>query len=81
MLPSTLIMALDTTPGATLLQQQAYREFGLAGRLRIALELSDLTHAFAVAGIRLRHPEFSEEEARRELATVLYRAAVDRGEK
>jgi hypothetical protein len=65
-------MALDTTPAAAALHEQAYRELGLTGRLRIALELSDLTHAFAVAGIRRRYPEFTDEDARRELARLLY---------
>lgn len=54
------MVAHDTTPAAALLQEQAYRTLGMAGRLKIALELSDLTHAFAVAGIRRRHPEWSD---------------------
>jgi hypothetical protein len=66
------MVALDTTPAAAALQLQAYRELGPAGRLRIALELSDLTHAMAIAGIRRRHPELSETEARRKLAEQLY---------
>lgn len=74
------MVALDTTAAAALLHEQAYREIGMAGRLKIALELSDLTHAFAVAGIRRRHPEWSDEDARRHLAEVLYRseAQLDR---
>lgn len=62
----------DTTPSAALLHEQAYRELGLAGRLKIALELSDLTHTLAVAGIRHRDPECSDEDARRRLAELLY---------
>ena len=74
MLSSTAMVALDTTAEAARLHEQSYREIGIAGRLRIALELSDLTHAFAVAGIRRRHPEWSDEDARRHLAEVLYRS-------
>lgn len=66
------MVALDTSPEAAALQLQAYRELGPAGRLRIALELSDFTHALAVAGIRRRHPELSEPDARRKLAEMLY---------
>jgi hypothetical protein len=66
------MVALDTTADAALLHEQSYRAIGMAGRFRIALELSDLTHAFAVAGIRRRHPEWSDEDARRHLAEVLY---------
>lgn len=51
---------------------QAYLALGLAGRLRIALELSDFTHSLAIAGIRRRHPELSDEDARRKLAELLY---------
>ena len=65
------MVALDTTPEAARLHEQAYRELGNDGRFRIALELSDLTHTFAVAGIRLRHPEWSDEDAGH-LAAVLY---------
>jgi len=66
------MLPLDTTPAAARMQEEAYRRLGEAGRFRVALELSDLTHTFAVAGIRLRHPEMSEEDARRELASILY---------
>jgi hypothetical protein len=64
--------ALDTSIDAALLQEQAYREIGPVGRLKIALELSDLTHAFAVAGIRRNDPSLTEEEARCRLAERLY---------
>ena len=65
-------LPLDTTADAAALHEESLRQLGPAGRLRIALELSDLTHAMAVAGIRRRHPELSEEEARRRLAEILY---------
>lgn len=68
-------MPLDTTPHAAAIHEESLRALGLAGRLRVALELSDLTHAFAIAGIRRRHPEYSDEEARRKLAEVLYGSA------
>ncbi len=62
----------DTTAAAAALHEDAYRELGLGGRLRIALELSDFTHTLAVAGIRSRHPEYTNEDARRKLAEILY---------
>jgi hypothetical protein len=62
----------DTTPAAAALQEDAYRRMGNDGRLRVALELSDLTHAFAAAGIRRNHPELTDEEVQRELVVVLY---------
>jgi hypothetical protein len=62
----------DTSPEMASLHEEAYRQMGIAGRLRIALELSDLTHALATSGIRRRNPEMDEESARRQLAEVLY---------
>jgi hypothetical protein len=69
-------MSLDTAPDIAALQEQAYRELGLPGRFRIALELSDLTHVFATAGIRRRNPQLSDEDARHRLAEVLYGSAA-----
>lgn len=65
-------LPLDTSPEAAALIEQAYREIGIEGRLRIALELSDFVHAMALAGIRERHPEYTEDQVRRELVAILY---------
>lgn len=62
----------DTSPAAAAVQEDALRRLGNAGRLRATLELSDLAHAFAIAGIRRRYPAMSEEEAARELARRMY---------
>ena len=62
----------DTTAAAAALQEAAYRSIGNEGRLRAALELSDLTHAFAIAGIRRNHPELSDGSLPRELALAIY---------
>jgi hypothetical protein len=64
--------SLDTTVEMAALHEESYRQLGLAGRFRIAVELSDFTHALAVAGMRRRDPELSDEDARRRLAEVLY---------
>jgi hypothetical protein len=66
------MVPLDTTPDAALLHEESYRQLGMAGRLRIALELSDFTHALAVAGIKRRTPNCSDEDATLRLAEVLY---------
>ena len=68
----SVMHALDTTPAAAAVHEEAQRRLGPAGRLRSALELSDLTHSFAVAGIRRRHPDLSDADARAELARLLY---------
>jgi len=62
----------DTSPEAAALHLESQRRLGPVGRLKLALELSDLTHTLAIAGIRHRHPEYTHEQACRELARVLY---------
>jgi hypothetical protein len=62
----------DTTPAAAAIQEDAYRRIGPARRFQMALELSDLTHEFALAGIRLRHPDLSLDEAKKALTVQLY---------
>ena len=64
--------SLDTSTAAASLHEESYRQLGPAGRFKIAVELSDLTHALAVAGLRRRDPNLSDEDARRRLAEVLY---------
>jgi hypothetical protein len=62
----------DTSPAAAAVHEAALRQLGPARRLKIALDLSDLTHSFAVSGIRQRTPDYDDEQARQELARVLY---------
>ena len=63
---------LDTSAEIAAMQLEAYRQLGPAGRLRVALSLSDLTHRFAEAGIRHRNPELTKEEVKEALAALLY---------
>lgn len=49
-------------------QADVLRRLDGAVRLSIALEMSDLAHALAVAGLRARHPEWSLAKARAALA-------------
>jgi hypothetical protein len=69
------MVSRDTDAAAASLHEDSYRELGPFGRLKIALELSDLTHALATTGIKRRHPQWTDEEARRRLAEVLYGSA------
>ena len=72
--------SLDTSVAVAALHEDSYRQLGLAGRFKIALELSDFTHALAVAGLKCRCPELSDEDARRRLAEVLYASGDSRRE-
>jgi len=67
------MIARDTTPDAAAVQETAYRNAGPAGRLRIAMELSDLVRALAAAGVRKQHPEYTEAEVTEALIWQIYK--------
>ncbi len=50
---------------------QVLRSVPLGKRFEITAELCDLQRQTMAAGIRRRHPEFSEEEVRRELIKMI----------
>ena len=62
----------DTTAEAQTIQTEIHRRLGPAERLRQAMEMSDALRRFAMAGIRLRHPEYSESEIAQALIKQLY---------
>ena len=49
--------ALDTTEEADELQMRIQRRLGPAGRLKLAMQMSDLARKLARAGLRARRPE------------------------
>lgn len=63
---------LDTSPEAAAVQQDILARMTTAERLELALELSDSIREVALAGLRLRHPEWDEEQLKRELLSVWY---------
>ena len=64
--------ASDTTPRAEAIQLQLYREAGPSRRAQIAVDLSDAVRATALAGIRRRHPEYSEHDVASMFLRVVY---------
>lgn len=62
----------DTTTHAAALQLELYRSVGPADRVRIAVELSDATRETAFAGIRRRHPEYTEHEVGESFLAIVY---------
>jgi hypothetical protein len=66
------VPARDTTPRAAAIQLQLYRELSPSRRVQIAVELSEAVRATALAGIRRRHPEYSEQEVARSFLHLLY---------
>ncbi len=51
---------------------EAYRRLGGMGRVAAAFRLSELSRQAAEAGIRRRHPEYSEDEVRQALLRLLH---------
>jgi hypothetical protein len=54
----------DTSRNAFWVHCAALRKLGTSGRLRLAFDLTEQVWKTAEAGIRRRHPEFSDEQVR-----------------
>jgi hypothetical protein len=57
----------DTSPEAQAAQTEVYRKMTPAQRLEIALDMSLAAREFALAGLRLRHPDWTETQLQREI--------------
>jgi hypothetical protein len=62
----------DTTPRAAAIQLELYRKAGPSGRARVAVELSDAVRETTLAGIRRRHPEYSDPEVKADFLRIVY---------
>jgi hypothetical protein len=63
---------LDTTPEIHEMQARIHKAMTGEERLLLAVEISYLAHAFAKAGIKSRHPEWSEQQVTREFRRSLF---------
>jgi hypothetical protein len=59
---------LDTTKEAENIQIEIFRRMGPEGRLRSALHLTRTSHTLLAAGVRNRHPDYTEHQIK--LATI-----------
>jgi Rv0078B-related antitoxin len=66
-----MTLPADTTPNARALQLRIFREMSGPARLAMALEMSDDARAISEAGIRHRHPEWSEAQVHGALVLLL----------
>ena len=71
---------LDTTADANEMQLRVYQRMGGAARVAAAFRLSAFVRETAVAGIRHRHPEYTDEQVlyawqRLSLGDLLFREA------
>jgi hypothetical protein len=68
----------DTTPEAWAAQLAMLRRMSGEQRVAIALRLTRVAREASRAGIRARHPEYSEDEARRAFFRMLHGDAATR---
>ena len=62
----------DTSEKAAAIQDRLQDALGPSGRFELAMQLSELAREFALAGVRDRHPDWSDAQLRRELVRILY---------
>ncbi len=62
---------LDTSSAALERQRETFRRMTPEQRLAVAAEMSDEIRAVAEAGIRQRHPDYSDAEIRAALVAIL----------
>ena len=67
--------ANDTTSRAAAIQLQLYRRADPSRRVAIAIDLSEAVRRTTIAGIRRRHPEYSEREIARSFLEIVYGGA------
>ena len=73
------MVPLDTDPAADAVQTMIYRRMGGEARVRLAARMSAAARQLSLHGIRTRHPEYDEAEARRALFRLLFGDEVARG--
>lgn len=62
---------LDTTPAALAIQREVFRRMTPERRVALALEMSDEIRAVTEAGIRDRHPAWTDDEVQAELVGIV----------
>ena len=58
------LIPADTDEAAHRVQVDAWRRMGAERRVALAAELSEATRSVAAAGVRRRHPDYTEAEVR-----------------
>jgi hypothetical protein len=64
-------LSADTSPSAAGLQAEVLRRMGPAQRLLVALRMSDDARALTEAGIRHRHPEYTDDEVHQAMLAAM----------
>jgi hypothetical protein len=58
------LIPADTTPEAWAVQVEIFRRMDPSRRLELALRMSDSLRRVTAAGVRARHPEYTDEQVR-----------------
>jgi hypothetical protein len=58
------LIPADTTPEAWRVMVESYRRMSPSRRLELACQMTDSLRRVVAAGVRVRHPEYSEEQVR-----------------
>ena len=66
------MVARDTKPSAAELQDDIHRRSTAAERLQMAIEMSEFARSLSRAGLRDRHPDYSESELDQAMLEQLY---------
>jgi hypothetical protein len=64
------LIPADTTPEAWRVQVEVYRRMSPSRRLELALEMSDALRGVVTAGVRARHPDYSDQQVRLAVARL-----------
>jgi len=67
----TGLPSADTSEAAAAFQMETYRRLGAAKRAEIAAALSDELREVTLAGIRRRHPDYSDAVCRQALLRLI----------
>jgi hypothetical protein len=67
-----LVTMRDTSPDAAAAQLDVQRRLGVAGRFRVASDMSEFARSLARSGLRSRQPKLAEPQLQRELLRLLY---------
>jgi hypothetical protein len=68
----------DTSQDIWDIQVAAYERLGPEGRVRIAIELSESVRSIHVAGVRSRHPEWSDADVVHHIVSQQYGVELPR---
>lgn len=64
-------IASDTTIEAAAVQLQVLRKIGIEGRIKMTFQLSNNMRSTVEAGVRHRHPEYDDQQVRREVLRLM----------